>query len=75
MNTERKISRKRNRERDNIFNSLSLIACLPGWYGPNCANKCGTNCNSCNRFNGDCEFGCTPGWEGIRCENGTEIFN
>lgn len=52
------------------LNSLSLTACLSGWYGPNCADKCGIHCHSCNRFNGDCEFGCTPGWKGRFCEQG-----
>lgn len=65
-------AKTKERERDFIVNSLTLIACRPGSYGPNCANKCDQNCNSCNIFNGTCEFGCKPGWKGITCKNGTK---
>lgn len=61
-------------KRGNVVFFLSLTACLPGWYGQNCTNKCHQNCLSCNRFNGDCTFGCKPGWKGINCENGKDML-
>lgn len=45
-------------------------ACLDGFFGQNCANKCNDTCTGCNNVNGVCDKGCHPGWKGDYCDIG-----
>lgn len=47
-----------------------LSACLHGFYGQDCAEKCHGTCISCNHINGSCVSGCLQGWIGTFCQEG-----
>ena len=52
--------------------SFYSLACLSGFYGPDCALTCG-NCaggEPCNTVDGTCQGGCEPGWTGGICSDG-----
>eukprot|EP00105_Crassostrea_gigas_P041994 XP_019926142.1 PREDICTED: multiple epidermal growth factor-like domains protein 10 [Crassostrea gigas] len=44
-------------------------ACLHGFFGPDCADRCNATCNGCNNINGSCDHGCNPGWQGLGCQD------
>lgn len=49
---------------------ISFIACLHGYYGGKCAEKCGNclNNETCNNVNGTCTDGCTEGFKEDLCK-------
>lgn len=49
----------------------SILACMIGYYGENCDQKCGQCHNSigCNVTNGYCSDGCVMGYWGNNCKN------
>lgn len=49
---------------------ISFIACLHGYYGGKCAEKCGNclNNETCNNVNGTCTDGCTGGFKEDLCK-------
>ena len=46
-----------------IADNINCLACKPGYYGPMCSNRCGTNCknDTCDSVTGTCEE-CKPGY-------------
>ena len=55
--------------------SLVLSVCPVDWYGDYCSERCGANCNDCNKSNGICDFGCYAGWQGDLCKKGIKKFH
>ena len=53
-----------------IINLLNvLLACKPGWFGPDCNASCG-HCavhDVCFNTNGTCPINCTDGYIGDKC--------
>ena len=59
---------------DDTFPPFS--ACYDGYYGPDCAVRCG-NCKDnqvCDSITGWCDAGCSLGFRGLRCDQGDNIF-
>lgn len=54
-----------------------LIACLKGFYGLECAFKCGfcAGAESCNFVDGRCNNGCADGYTGEKCLDGKFIIH
>lgn len=48
------------------------IACLRGYFGQDCSEKCIETCAGCNNVNGLCDSGCIPGWKGYFCNKGID---
>lgn len=58
----------------NAMRSLIFAACLPEYFGANCAKQCSSYCKgkrTCDRFTGICDEGCDYGLSGRQC--GTSI--
>lgn len=49
-------------------NDLLILACLFGFFGQDCAEKCNDKCAGCNNVNSLCDWGCNPGWKGDNCQ-------
>ncbi|KAK3590714.1 hypothetical protein CHS0354_012288 [Potamilus streckersoni] len=50
-------------------------ACLPGYFGPNCAHLCNCRAGSTCKVTGQCKEGCKIGWSGPLCQKENVAYN
>lgn len=51
---------------------MRTLACIDGYYGPDCSKKCQSNCRTCRHTDGMCT--CDAGWIGPKCNSGINYF-